>query len=315
MLLLPLPVALVVITAARREAVGRAITAALVFGVVATLVLAPWLARNVAWAQNPVFPEGQSIFGRAHFTEAQAERWKAAHSARPDQQSVAARFAAAWEQIAIDARYGLALIPLALVCAALAYRRPETWLLVALLLMLAVFWLGFTHLQSRFFVLAIPIAALLISQVRGRALIGTGAGAALLAVIGFAIVHPRASTYLHEKHLTQVLGIEALDEFMVPPVAKDAPADAMLTLVGDAKAFCYRRPMTRLRYQTVFDVGAGDDWLAAWRGGRTDGNALIVVDPSEVDRLTRTYRRLPTVPPEVLQRSEPFVFNPADAGR
>jgi hypothetical protein len=310
MLLLPLPVALVVIAAARRQVVGRAILAAVGFGIVATLVFAPWCARNVAWAGNPVFPEGQSVFGRAHFTEAQSERWKAAHSPRADQQSVAARCAAAWEQIAIDARYGYLLIPLAIACAALAYRRPETWLLAALLLLLTVFWLGFTHLQGRFFVLAVPVAALLIAQVRGRALLATGAAAALLAVIGFAVVHPRASAYLHEKHLNQVLGIEAIDEFMIPPVAKDAPADATLVLVGDAKAFCYRRAMSRLRYRTVFDVDGGDNWLTAWRGEPAGDRTIVLIDPAELARFGRTYRNLPLVPTDVLNHPEPYLTQP-----
>jgi len=161
-------------------------------------------------------------------------------------------------------------------------------------------------------VLAVPVAALLVAQVQGRAMIGTGAAAAVVAVIGFAVAHPRASAYLHEKHLTQVLGIEALDEFMTPAVAKDAPADVTLVLVGDAKAFCYRRPMSRLRYRTVFDVAAGDDWLTAWLGAPPLATPTVVlVDPLEIERFGRTYRQLPALPAEVARRQEPFILDRA----
>jgi hypothetical protein len=313
MLLLPLPVALVVIAAARREPLGRALTASAAFVVVSLALFAPWLARNVAWTGNPVFPEAQNVFGRGHFTEAQSERWKAAHSPRADQRSIGARFAAAWDQIARDARYGFVLWPLALACAALAYRGPEAWLLAGLLVVFAVMWIGFTHLQSRFFVLAIPVAALLVAQVHGRAAVAAGAAAAVvLALVGIGVMHQRTAQFLGEKRLAQVLGYERLSDFMVPPVAKDVPADATLALVGDAKAFCYQRPMSRLRYRTVFDVPPGDDWLAAWLGAAPlDEKTVILVDPGELGRFARTYRGLPTVPPEILQRGEPFLIDPA----
>lgn len=310
MLLLPLPVLLVAIVAARREPLRRALVASVLFGVVGMATFSPWLVRNLVWTGNPVFPEAQNVFGRGHFTVAQSERWEAAHSPRADQRSVGARLVAAWGQIAIDARYGFVLLPLALASTAVAYRRPQTQLLLALLGVLAVFWLGFTHLQSRFFVLTIPIAALLIAQVHGRATIVTGIAAAALACIGFGVMHPRMTLWLHEKQVASVLGIEALSEFMIPPVAKDVPADITLALVGDAKAFCYQWPMARLRYRTVFDVPPGDDWLAAWLGEPPpDTQAAILVDPAELGRFARTYRALPPVPADVLEHGEPFLLD------
>jgi hypothetical protein len=310
MLLLPLPIALIAIAIVRRDAPAKAFAAAVLFLAVGVATFSPWLVRNLAWAGNPVFPEEQALLGRGHFSEAQSERWKAAHSPREDQRSIGARVRAGWDQIVVDGRFGYAMIPFALVCAALAYRRPETWLLIALLALLAVFWLGFTHLQGRFFVLAVPLAALLIAQVQGRLAIATGAAAAaVLAVIGLAVVHPRASSFLHEKGLAGALGVEALGGFMTPQIVKDVPADATLVLVGDAKAFYYQRPMARLRYRTVFDVTDDADWLTAWAGpAARDTNTVVLVDPGEVSRFARTYRRLPPAPPDVLQHGEPYVL-------
>jgi hypothetical protein len=175
----------------------------------------------------------------------------------------------------------------------------------------AVFWLGFTHLQGRFFVLAIPLAALLIAQAQGRAAtITTGVVAGLLAVIGLSVMHPRMTTWLHEKQVAGLLGFERISEFMTPQAARDMPADATLILVGDAKAFAYQRPMSRLRYRTVFDVASSNDWLSAWIGEPPPPpNNVILVDPGELGRFARTYRALPPVPPEVLDRAEPFILN------
>ncbi|HEV2295907.1 MAG TPA: hypothetical protein VGR35_18820 [Tepidisphaeraceae bacterium] len=311
MLLLPLPLLFISITTLRRESLRRVLIAPMFFGVVGVAVFAPWLMRNLVWTGNPVFPEAQRVFGRGHFTQVQSERWTAAHAPRTDQQGVGARLSAAWGQIAADARYGFLLLPLALACAAVAYGRAETWLLLALFGLLAVFWLGFTHLQSRFFVLAIPIAALLIGQVHGRATMVTGIAAAALAIIGIGVMHPRTMLWLHEKQVAGVLGIEALSEFMIPPIAKDVRADVTLALAGDAKAFCYQRPMARLRYRTVFDVPPDDDWLAAWVGEpavSSNGQVVILIDPAELRRFSRTYRALPSVPADVLNRPEPFLL-------
>jgi hypothetical protein len=310
MLLLPLPVALVVIAVARHEAIGSALRAAVVFGAVGAAVFAPWVVRNVAWTGNPVFPEAQSVFGRAHFTETQSARWTAAHSPRADQRSVSARLAAAWDQIGHDARFGYALLPLALISVALARRRPETWLLLGMLAIFAIIWLGFTHLQSRFFVLAIPVAAVLVSQLRERA--ATAAGVVLcvlMSVIGTAAVHERLTVYLHEKQLASLLGFQEISALMTPEIIKDVPADAPLALAGDAKAFCYDRPVARLRYRTVFDVADGANAIDAWLGGTHQPGEFVLVDPNELLRFRRTYLGLPEVPRDVATAPRPYLLN------
>ena len=60
--------------------------AQLIFLAMAITTFSPWLIRNCAWTRNPVFPEATSIFGKAHLSDAQVERWKRAHSPREDQE-------------------------------------------------------------------------------------------------------------------------------------------------------------------------------------------------------------------------------------
>ena len=222
---------------------------------------------------------------------------------------MSARLRAAWEQIAKDARFGYVLFPLALACAALTYRRPETWLLLAMLTLMLAIWLALTHLQSRFFVLAIPVAALMIAQVRDRLSLASGAVAVVLALIGIGVMHGRMTMWLIEKQVAPLLGFETLAAFMVPEIATKLPDDVTLALVGDAKAFCYQRPMSRLRYRTVFDVAGGDDAVTAWLGQRLERTTRVLVDPGELERFARTYRNLPPVPADVLRRREPYLLD------
>src|SRR5690606_14260247 len=42
--------------------------------------IAPWMARNWAHGGNPVFPHATGVFGQAHWTDEQVERYQAAHS-------------------------------------------------------------------------------------------------------------------------------------------------------------------------------------------------------------------------------------------
>src|SRR4029079_11585784 len=106
----------------------------------------------------------QSILGKAHFSDEQSARWKLAHSAARGSNP----FAAAMQQIVSDFRFGYVLLPLGIIAVALSFKHRETKVLALLLLALLIFWLFMTHLQGRFFVLAIPICAMLIAQVQWK---------------------------------------------------------------------------------------------------------------------------------------------------
>jgi hypothetical protein len=139
-----------------------------VFCLAGLLSFSPWLLRNMAWAGNPVFPELMPVLGHGHFNAAQVDRWEKAHKPPVEQQSPRARLVALRDQVALGWQFGYLLLPLGLIAFVLSIRRPQAWFLFGLLLILTVFWLGFTHLQARFFLLAAPICALLIAQVDWR---------------------------------------------------------------------------------------------------------------------------------------------------
>ena len=293
------------VSIARRTSLPRAMAGVGVFGICGLICFAPWLIRTWIWAGNPVFPELPQL-GHGYFSEVQVERWRHAHTARPDQHSVIAKLKAGWIEVAGNWQFGFLLLPLALIGAGLGWREPNVWFLVAMLFILAVFWLGFTHLQGRFFVLAIPICALLISTLPRRAMLVAVALQAVAAIIflNLQFLTPTRVLVMHALLATDDLSL------LIPSVAKDVPPDATLSLVGDARAFVYQRPMSKLTYKTVFDADTSSgDLIAAWAGAPTaKDQQWLLIDPAELERFSNTYPPFPPLPPDVLAHSEPYVM-------
>lgn len=260
------------------------------------LSFAPWLVRNVAWTGNPVFPEMTAWFGRAHFSPEQVDRWQAAHSPRNDQRSIAARLEALVKHSTLDWRGAHVLGGLLVVgiVVGFARRTRESVMLATLLLLLLAFWLGLSHLQGRFLVLGIPLAAIMLGSLPvlwscGGALVGCAS-----LVLGIVHAGPqlaRSAVVLGLSDLTPLLRASLPDKRSVDRMIE---SDRPLTLVGDARAFLYAVPMSRLRYRTVFDV-AGQDLRDAY-GDPGSGPGLILVDPGELRRLLATYRHFPSQP-------------------
>ena len=315
MVLLGVPAALLVdAVAARAVPLKQVVVGAVTFVAAGLLTFSPWLVRNVAWAGNPVFPEATSVLGRAHFTDVQAERWRRAHAPPPEQRPISARASAFGAEVLGNWRFGYLVVPLSVAGACLGRRGPGRWYLVTLLVGLTVFWLALTHLQGRFFVLAIPICALLIARADwGRGTAAVGAAVAVAAIVGWLGVHARFVERLHgETPWALVLGAGDF-RWLNPADLQSMPPDATLVLVGDARAFWYDRPMARLRYRTVFDVDVrpGETVLDAWRGHRPPGSGeWQLVDPAELIRFSRTYWQIPPPPPDVADRRLPYVVAP-----
>ena len=183
MLLLAVPLALYLPFLFRERVAGKAVAGFILAGLV---TFSPWPIRNLVWTGNPVFPEATSVFGRAHFSEAQSQRWANAHSPRPGD-----RLTPPWKQVVGDWRYGFVFVPLALVAAVLGRQRTSR-VLIAILIVQFLFWIGFTHVQGRFLVLAIPIAAMLIGQVElphWNKLVSVAA--IVIASVGWIVAGPR----------------------------------------------------------------------------------------------------------------------------
>jgi hypothetical protein len=269
------------------------------FGFSALVTFSPWLIRNTIWAGNPVFPEATSIFGKAHWSDVQVERWKRANHQPPiKQQNLQARLQAGWDQVLGDSRFAYALIPLGVIAIALR-RDRESVCLGLLLLFQAIFWLFFTHLQSRFFVLAIPISALLIGGVAGRIWNVSGIVFAVLFIIGAIVFTEQKIGLIAGKFEAIGLNLfmfEAREDISIFSHQPQDVASKKLELVGDAQTFWYDVPMKQLYYRTVFDVdskpGENDEqmWMQGWPTG---ADVIVIRDDQALERFHQTYWMIP----------------------
>ena len=308
MLLLAVPVALVI-------AWPRGLRYAVPYVVLGSIVFAPWAVRNLVWAGNPVFPEAARVLGPAHFAPVQAERWERAHSPRPDQKSVGARLGAAWREIMADWRFGYVLSVAGVFAAAVGFRDRRVRVLAALVLVNLLFWLAFTHLQGRFFVLAVPLVALMVGLAPwGRAAPCVVAILAASAVGSWGMVHQQFAARLFGA--SPIAGVLAVEDFspLQSPAVSAVPPDATLVLIGEARAFWYQRPMKNLRYRTVFDVPPGTDVIESWRGGTAHApGEWELINPSELQRFADTYWGIPPMPAELKAHTDSFVVPPQTA--
>ena len=202
-------------------------------------------------------------------------------------------------------------------------------MLGGVLLFLTVFWLGFTHLQGRFYLPAVPIGAMLLAQVRWGRWAPAALGLVLLAAVpGWLSLHRLLSAHLYGATGQAGGMIEALGgpngdandvAWLTDVITEGLPPDAPLLLAGDAKAFWYAIPMKRLRYRTIFDAGTGGDRgvKEAWGVGAGPPGEWVLVDPAELRRYVRTYQPFPPPPPDWTTRPEwdadpprPFLIAP-----
>jgi hypothetical protein len=105
----------------------------------------------------------------------------------------------------------------------------------------------------------------------------------------------------------------------VPTLGDALAGDKQIALVGDAEAFYFQVPMTRLHYKTVFDLPADDpDAVDAWAGPAAAGNAdwVLVINPPEVARLHATYVGTPPLPADWANRGpKTFVLRGDEVGK
>ena len=196
-----------------------------------------------------------------------------------------------------DAQYGYVLWPLTLAAAVVgladARSRRAAILLVTLLGGMLVVWLFFTHLLGRFMVPAVPVAALLIGRVRLRAFAPVAAaGAVLMLLTTVTVVGPLLGPYA-DLGRRGFFGPTDLS-FMLPKELSEAKNQGRpIILVGDAGAFFYQVPAGQLHYKAVFNLPAdAPSAMAAWVDP-TLKQPVLVVNPTEVERLHTTYRFVP----------------------
>jgi hypothetical protein len=283
------------------------------FIVVALGVASPWLVRNAVATGNPVFPMAMDLLGSGHFDAGQVERWDVAHSPRDDQRSIASRLDALRVQVLADWRYGGVVVVVALATVAVVRSRTRPVLALAMLVVVSIgFWLGATHLQGRFLVHVLPWLAVL--AVTGMGSRFAPVLTALCVVLGLVFWHGRFEL-ISRLGVTPVLTIGLmpapdLNDIILPEavVRVVRGTSRPVALAGDARAFWYVMPMSRLSYRTVFDVpSSGDSLERAWTK-HAPADAMVIVDPNELRRFARTYRHLPAF---TGREQQPFIL-PAD---
>lgn len=330
MLIVALPIAIVLSAFIRRTAesirMKRLIPGCGAFVLAATLTVSPWLVRNLIWTGNPMFPVAMSTLGHGNFSPQQVERFRTAHTAPASMSSVPSRFAAFGTEILASWQFGLILFPLAIAAAVQRRKRIETWVCIILLIGMAGVWIFATHLMGRFFVIAIPIASILIARIDwGRARAAGITMVAIFAGISFWNVHIRFADVAGygRNGLFGLLDFRPLLAEELGPVI-DRSTGAVV-LAGDAKAFLYPIPMPRLRYRVVFnldfagiDVTSPRQTLGAWAGASLDSlppDSVIYVDPMEWKRLSDSYH-IPPIPADLPgPRDRSYILTPAEVPR
>lgn len=305
LLLVGVPLVLLLVRRAVGGCVGYVLAAAIIFS--------PWLIRNEIWVGNPVFPEAMNLLGKGHFSDVQAERWREAYLPDKDHRSIEGHLSALATQAIIDPRYGFALIPLGVAAIFLSFEHPAAIALATLAALQLLFWFFLTHLQSRFLVIEIPIIALLAAQVDDWRWNWLVAAVAIgLACISCVVMAQKFPLFLRTDHeLARIEGVGLIGRENLRGMrlfdTNQLQTNESLDLVGDACAFWYQIPMSRLHYKTVFDVDTTDpkqsiieDWLAGM-----PTHARMWVDEPELKRFSETYYRIPPLEQPARSGSRP----------
>ena len=279
---------------------GMRLPAALgVWLLVGLALFAPWLVRNAVWTGNPVFPLAMRLLGRAHFDQVQMERFERAHSAPADCTSVSARLAAFMRRVVLDWQYGYALLPIAAAAAILGRRTLWMPLLTLLICLEIAFWLFFTHLEPRFAVLIVPLAAAIVGAAVHERPLFAAVAALFIAIAGLSCLLPRFMPLARRAQQ----GLYRLDDpaALTPEIARIQTPDVRLAHIGGCQPFFDTVPASRLRYRTIFDIRfpPGKSVLDAWLGrdlAELARDHIVVIHPGEIKRLSQTYWQVPPLP-------------------
>jgi hypothetical protein len=292
---------------------------------IALVVFSPWALRAAAGTGNPVFPLATSLFGRGHWTEAQAKRWEIAHAATPDHAGVSGRFAALAEESVVDPywsyfslqsatfdnetgrvlsvearasrnRPGMLWIAFALAFALAITRGPQAWLLLAALGIQLICWLTLTHLQARFLLPTLTPIAWIIAFGAAPLALPRAVAALLLAIhcatTSFLFLPDWGLFFKCRINLGEVFGQIPVHAPMPPDNEKLDPNRSAVYLVGDATPLLYRG---KVYYSTVFD---NNQLIAVFREKGPDAArafldekkiAFLGINRGEIARFANTY--------------------------
>jgi len=220
-------------------------------GVVGAVTLVPWLVRNALHSGNPVFPFFTDIFGTAHWTQEQAARWAGAHRANA---GIGERLMMLAGERGFGHRQWGIFAPAAaigLLATLISSRTRRTATVLAVILAAQIIaWLSVGHLQSRFLLPTVPIAAAIVAMsvrtTRARLM------EVMLALVVLVLGALSITNYLGERRNNPNWALipgarvftESLtdDPYSTTPAAyirSALPEDARVLLVGDSAALYF----------------------------------------------------------------------------
>ncbi|MFO0939485.1 MAG: hypothetical protein U0930_01830 [Pirellulales bacterium] len=282
----------------------------------ALVTVAPWYLKNLVATGNPVYPLASSVFGAGNLQEDQIQRWQAAH--RLPKASDGSAFgwqsmSGSIERILLKSEYlPMAIVPLSLIGVLVLpwadrtvgakrkdwLRHPAflfaiggAWILFA--------WFAFTHRIDRFWLPALPLAAV-VASVSVHWLVANGIQSLVAAVVllgsVFGLLISLSGIYSDNRWFVsyETLRHDVASEESVGrlPVTIDwvntnLPKDAKLLLIGQAQAYRFER---EIAYATCFNTPPGERELrmvdvAKQRSWLSEnGYTHVLVQWSEIDR-------------------------------
>jgi hypothetical protein len=220
-----------------------------------SIIMTPWLVKNVIDHGNPVYPLGYAVFGGPHWTPERELQWVRAHGPRP------ASLEAFWLSIVDVAGRSdwqsplyVAFAPLALLC---TKSRKAVLAISAYAAYLFLTWWVLTHRLDRFWLPILPALAILAglgadwSDRRLWRIIR--AGILIIAVACNFLDSSTALTGLNEWTRSLKELRTDLPARLNPPLAaidRELPPNAKILLVGQAAVFHVNHPVL---YNTVFN--------------------------------------------------------------
>lgn len=303
----------------------------LIFSVGALASIAPWMIRNLADTGNPVFPLANAIFEGTppNWAEQETTHWDGAHRPKPGEATLGGRLAALLNHTVLDPHQRFNTAAVLLAAFGLLWRRLEKIdaALLSMLLIQVGLWLAVTHLYARFLVPVLIPAVLLAGRAwsaEGPVLIRRGMIVVLAAAAAW---HAYFSGRLMAREWPGALPASAIYDGEIGVYeyfdwVNDLPPDSKVLLIGEARPFYFRRSVD---YWTAFNrnpfleelkfriddqnerapaEGASSSLgqaLLEWLRAR--GYTHLLVNWSEVYRLTRTYQFSPPVAEEHVQQA------------
>lgn len=300
----------------------------------------PWLVRNWVELGNPVFPQATGLFGIAHWTPEQVARYQGAHLSGGLSELPAAL---GIERGVLHPQW-LALWPTAAIACVVALVRSRRAALPYVLGIAAqlIAWLMLTHVQSRFLVPMLPIAAGVLALAAGSLRPGVGkmlvAGLLSVQTLGLIAIfsqqrsgRPSTTLGLGPHALT---GATLIDWQPVLPTERAereellrltptrfinafVPAGEVVYMLGSATPFAVRSPVV---YHTTWDTSPLGELIrrhpddpARWSAELASrGIGWVWIDEGELARLALRSRWYdPAVTPEAVSAWRESMGEPA----